>query len=423
MHNKFLITATIVLLSVFGLQAQVNLGSPYSRFGIGNLETLNIGKSNGMGGIAIGLRLPYEINPSNPASYSGIPNKVFLFQTGFKMKRTDYSDINNKVTDYDFKLNSINAALSVNKYWGMSFGMNPISTVSYNILASDSVSLGDYTSHFNNKFTGEGGLTDVYFGNAFSYKGFSAGFNASYIFGPLLYKTESAQNEQGYSSYVFNLTNTKVRDFHFRYGLQYTDSIFKKYSLTVGAFYENKTDLSSFRTKFVSRTINPSSDYPISDTIMNDTLTSGTIQIPTAYGFGFSFLTKKFIFGADYKRSNWNEVLFFGDKPESLTDASSVNFGVEYTNDVLSKQFFKTINWRFGGHLTNSELYINKTQVKDYGVNFGVGIPTKLGAKLNFGIEAGQKGTTENDLVKENYYMINFNINVADRWFIRRRFY
>lgn len=423
MRNKLLITTAIIILSIFNLNAQVNLGSPYSRFGIGDQGTLKIGRSNGMGGIALGLRLPYEINPSNPASYSGIPNKTFLFQTGFRAKRTDYSVTNDKVVDYDFKLNSINAALRVNKFWGMSFGMNPMSTVSYNIITSDSISLGDYTSHFNNKYAGEGGLTDLYFGNAFVYKGFSVGFNASYIFGPLLYRTESAQNEQGYSSYVFSLTNTKVGDFHIRYGIQYTDSLFKKYNFTIGGFYENKTDLNTIRTKFVSRTINPASDFPISDTIMNDTLTKGTIQIPVSYGFGFSFLTKKFIFGADYKRANWNDVLFFNEKPSSLTNSGSFAFGVEYTNDYISKEFFKRINWRFGCHYTNTEILLNDTQIKDMGINFGVGIPTKLGAKLNVGFEIGKKGTIENNLLQENYYMVNFNINLADRWFIRRRFF
>ncbi len=423
MRNKFLIVTAVILLFVSEIKAQVNLGSPYSRFGIGDIENLNIGRSNGMGGIALGLRMPYEINPSNPASYSAIPNKTFLFQSGFKAKRIKYSVTDNDVVDYDFKLNSINAALSINKYWGMSFGMNPVSTVSYNILVSDSVSMGDYTSHFNNKYTGEGGLTDVYFGNAFVYKGFSVGFNAAYLFGPLLNRTESVENEQGYSSYVYSLIDTKVRDFHIRYGIQYTDSLFGKYNFTIGGFYENKTDLNTIRTKFVSRTINPTSDFSRSDTIMNDTLSTGTIQIPTAYGVGFSFMTKQFIFGADYKKANWNDVLFFDKKPSSLTNSSSFAFGIEYTNEYISKQFFKTLNWRLGGHYTNTELLLNNTQIKDMGINFGIGIPTKLGAKLNFGFEIGKKGTVENNLLKENYYMLNFNINLANRWFIRRRFF
>ncbi len=423
MRNKLLITAVIIIISLFQLSAQVNLGSPYSRFGIGDLGSLKIGKSNGMGGIALGLRLPYDINPSNPASYSAIPSKMFLFQSGFNAKRIDYSVTDDNVTDYDFKLNSVNAALKVNKFWGMSFGMNPMSTVSYNILTSDSVSLGDYTSHFNNKYSGEGGITDLYFGNAFVYKGLSVGFNISYLFGPLLYKTESALNEEGYSSYVFDLTDTKVKDFHIRYGIQYSDSIFKKYSFTIGGYYENKTDLKSIKTRYISRTINPTTDYPILDTIMNDTLTNGTIQIPTAYGIGFSFLTKKFIFGADFKTANWEDVLFFDEKPGGLTNSSSFAFGLEYTNDYMSKTFFKTINWRFGGHFTNTEIILNNTQIKDVGINFGVGIPTKSGAKLNFGFEVGQKGTTDDGLLQENYYMMNFNINLADRWFIRRRFF
>ncbi len=422
MQNKIFIII-ILSLSVIKTEAQVNLGSPYSRVGIGTLENINIGRANGMGGISAGLRMSYEINPVNPASYSAIPEKTFLFQSGFKSIRTDYKDINNKVTDYDFKLNSINAAFSVNKFWGMSFGMNPLSRVNYNILSTDSVVSGDYASHFTNKYTGEGGLTKLYFGNAFVYKNFSVGINASYIFGPLINSTESYLSDDGYSSYVYNITDSKIKAFHFRYGVQYSDSVFKKYIFTAGGYFENKTDLNAVTTKFVSRTIIPASDINITDTIVNDTVADGKMQLPLAYGAGFSLLSKKWIIGVDFRVANWDDVIFFNEKPGNLTNSSSISAGIEYTNDYMSKKFFKTLNWRLGGHYTNTEIILNDVQIQDIGINFGIGIPTKLGAKLNLGFEAGRRGTLENNLVKENYYIINFNINLTDRWFIRRRFF
>ncbi len=413
----------MLLLSVSLAEAQVNLGSPYSRYGVGNLESLNVGRANGMGEAAAALRLPYEINPLNPASYSAIPNGTVLFQAGFKMTRTSYADVNDKVSDYDFKLNSINAALSINKYWGISLGMNPYSRVSYNIEAKDSVLLGDYVSNFSNKYVGTGGITDVYFGNAFTYKGFSAGVNLSYFFGPLEYNTEVMQKDNDFISIIQSTINTKVHDFHLRYGLQYSDSIFSKYSFTVGAYYENKANLKALRTRFIHREITTAFDKPIFDTLYNDTLKNGKIQTPAVYGFGLSFISKQFIFAADFKKENWKNVLFFGEKQSSLTNSTRFALGVEYTNDYMSKNFFKAMQWRLGGHFKNTELFINDTQIQEFGFNFGVGLPTKLGAKLNLGFELGQRGTMNNNLVKENYYSIYFNMSLPDRWFVRRRFF
>ena len=424
MRNKLLITAVLVFLTVFGVKAQqVNSGSPYSRYGIGNIEELKTGRTFAMGGIATGLRLPYEINPVNPASYSAIPNKIFLFHSGFNAERRNYITSGNKVDDYNFSLSSLNAAMSISKFWGLSFGMNPYSSVGYNISASDSVMNGDYVSHFNNRYSGEGGLTKIYLGNSFKYKGFSAGVNASYVFGPLIYRTESAQNEQGFSSYVFSLTDTKIKGLNLRYGIQYSDSLLKKYSFTAGAFYENITNLKATKTRYVSGTINPTSDYPIVDTLMNDTLINGIVQTPVTYGLGFSFYSPKIILGFDYRNSNWADVMFFNEKQENLVNSSLFAFGIEYTEDYMSKQFFKTLNWRVGGYLKNTELYLNNTQIKDAGVTFGVGIPTKSGAKINIGFQIGKKGTIENNLLQENYILMNFNISLTDRWFIRRRFF
>ncbi|NPA67550.1 MAG: hypothetical protein GXO50_02965 [Chlorobi bacterium] len=424
MQNKIsIIIAGILLIFTFNAKAQVNLGSSYSRFGIGEIQTVYTGRSTGMGGIATGLRMPYEINPVNPASYSVIPEKIFLFQTGFKLIKTDYSVTDDKISDNDFRLNSVNAALSINKFWGMSFGMNPVSTVNYNIFTEDSVSVGDYTSHFNNRYIGEGGLTSVYFGNAFVFKGFSAGINISYIFGTLLNKVESFLNEDGYSSFVYVEDNSKINDFQIRYGIQYTDSLFKKIKVTAGAYFENKTDLNAVKTKFVSEIIKPASDITLSDTVMNDTLSEGVVQMPLAYGVGFSAMTEKWMFGLDYRCSNWDDVLFFEEKPSSLTNSSSVSAGVEFTDNPLSKKFLKRLNWRAGGYYKNTNIFLNGTQIKDYGINIGIGIPTKFGTKINIGFETGKRGTTDDNLVQENYYVINFNINLMDRWFVRRRFF
>ena len=69
-NYKRLISASI-LLTVTGLAvAQTSTNSPYTRYGFGQLADQNFGNSKAMGGIAYGLRNGYQINASNPASYT-----------------------------------------------------------------------------------------------------------------------------------------------------------------------------------------------------------------------------------------------------------------------------------------------------------------------------------------------------------------
>lgn len=423
MQNKIITFLLVFFLSIIGIKAQVNTSSPYSRFGIGEIENSSLGRTKGMGGISSGIRLPFEINTYNPASYTAVPSKVFLFQVGIKSKRTDFITNTNSITNYDFGLASINAALKVNKYWGMSFGLMPVSSIGYKIETTDSVTLNDYTSKYENTYVGEGGISQLYFGNAFAYKGLSIGINAAYYFGALSKNTTSLMNEIGYISYLVDNEDVKIKDLHLRYGLQYNDSIFNKYNLTIGGFFENKTDLNADVLRYTNRTITVGGEATISDTIINDTINSGNVGMPMSYGFGFSIMSKQFIIGADYETSNWKDVLMFGQAQNTLANSSKLSFGIEFTQDYTSKKYLKTINYRLGGYIGNSNVILNNTQIADKGVNFGLGIPTKNGTKINIAFGIGQKGTIENNLIKENYYTINLNFNLVDRWFVRRKFF
>ena len=423
MQNKITVFLLVFFLTLGGVNAQVNTSSPYSRFGIGEIENLSLGRTKAMGGISSGMRLPFEINMFNPASYSSTPSKVFLFQVGMKAKRTDYITENNSITNYDFSLASINAALKVNKYWGMSFGLTPISSIGYKVETTDSVTLNGYTSKYQNTYVGEGGISQLYFGNSFAYKGLSVGVNASYYFGALSKKTEARMIETGYVSILYDNEDVKVKDLNLRYGIQYNDSIFNKYSITVGGFFENKTNLNANVLRFTNRIITVGGESTVSDTIINDTINSGSVGMPMSYGFGFSLMAKQFIFGADYETSNWKDVLILGQAQNALANSSKFSAGIEYTNDYASKNYYKTINYRLGGYYGNSNIMLNNTQIADAGITFGLGIPAKNGTKINITFGIGQKGTVKNNLIKEKYYTVNLNFNLVDRWFVRRKFF
>jgi hypothetical protein len=65
----------------------------------------------------------------------------------------------------------------------------------------------------------------------------------------------------------------------------------------------------------------------------------------------------------------------------------------------------------------------NGQQINDYGITFGVGLPIyRSRSTINVAAELGRKGTTENNLVLENYFRLNLMVNLYDMWFIKRRF-
>ena len=66
---------------------------------------------------------------------------------------------------------------------------------------------------------------------------------------------------------------------------------------------------------------------------------------------------------------------------------------------------------------------VNDYQLEDYGITFGVGFPVRtIKSSLNLSFTYGTRGTTEYNLVKENYGIVTFNVTLHDLWFRKRRF-
>ena len=68
-------------------------------------------------------------------------------------------------------------------------------------------------------------------------------------------------------------------------------------------------------------------------------------------------------------------------------------------------------------------LIIEDQQIKDFGISFGVGLPLKRSkTSFNLAVEMGQRGTTDYNLIQENYTRFIFNMTFHERWFVKRKF-
>jgi outer membrane protein assembly factor BamA len=94
--------------------------------------------------------------------------------------------------------------------------------------------------------------------------------------------------------------------------------------------------------------------------------------------------------------------------------------------------YFKRITYRAGIRLEDTGILVsnndsnnNFTAVNDFGISFGLGLPLKQMSSLNISLEYGQRGTTDNNLIKENYFNVGLSLSLTasgfQAWFRERR--
>jgi hypothetical protein len=75
-----------------------NTSSPYSRFGLGELQPYTFGRTSAMGGASLASRNNQQINLANPASYTAVDSLGFMFEFGVF---ANYSNYSNDIDQYE----------------------------------------------------------------------------------------------------------------------------------------------------------------------------------------------------------------------------------------------------------------------------------------------------------------------------------
>ena len=91
-------------------------------------------------------------------------------------------------------------------------------------------------------------------------------------------------------------------------------------------------DLTTRKAKddlFITAAVSRSNGFFI-DTLVNETLHVGVLQMPQSFSFGISTLiNKKLELGVDYSKTLWSESKYF-DTEQNLADHEMFSFGGEY---------------------------------------------------------------------------------------------
>ncbi|HBF88380.1 MAG TPA: hypothetical protein DDX39_07020 [Bacteroidales bacterium] len=414
MYKYLLFSAFLISnLMVF---SQAGSESPYSRYGIGDLFKNRVGQSRAMGGLSIALRSDEHVNYFNPASYTEFNAQTFVFEFGVAERFSLLSTESLSSQRSNLNIEYLTFGFPITKWWAGSIGLTPFSSTGYDIFYRDS--LADLGSILY-KYYGEGGINRVYMGHAFKFfKRLSLGINASYLFGSNVYAKDVVFEDDSIAFDYTNKDTTYFGDFYFDFGLQYVHPIKDKYELVLGATYSNKDKISAYRSQHGGIYYGTSMI-----TVFQTEREKGYHEIPQSIGFGLSFSQKnKFIAGVDYYTQKWSQTSSFGES-DSLSDSKLICFGGEYIpNADPVSQYWKKIRYRAGGHFSDTYLSFHDTQIKDFGISFGLGFPIKRTKTVfNVTFEAGQRGTITNNLLKENYYVISLNLSLSDTWFFKNK--
>jgi hypothetical protein len=413
---------TIWLLSQGPLLAQSTY-STYSIIGVGDYVDPAVPAAMGMGGLGISNGSYRYLNNSNPALLYF--NRMTLFTAGVMAE-------SKKISRQGFEpsaagsgnLQHIAMAFPLRRdKWSFALNLQPYSLVNYAFVYDGQTSTSTSPDNSTILNEGSGGITALNFSaGGLLYKGLSVGVKASFLFSG--YKKEfSSSIDAGLPSYsAIYLQRQSVSDFTYGVGIAYQKKI-GDYNLGIGFIYDFKVDAKG--TKFVrieQRTVN--NLLLFADTIANNE--PNIISLPSTIGAGISFgKPQKWTVGIDYRTQDWSnlEVDATGS-PQKFTQGSKYVLGGEYVPDPFDPQnYMKRVTYRMGVTYEIKPYWVANTQIKEFGINFGLTLPVSRFSGLDFGFMVGSRGTTDNNLVREDFFKVYFGATFNDnRWFLKPKF-
>ncbi|MDO5969422.1 hypothetical protein Q4Q35_06350 [Flavivirga aquimarina] len=420
MTTKHILYYFFFLLVSIETIAQTNSlsNSPYSLYGLGQINEINTGKINGLGKSGIAIPSTTFINNSNPASFASIPLKSFFYDFGFKAETNILTENGRKSSNIIANFSNIAIAFPLSEKSGVGITLIPYTSVGYTLNDIESNIEGS-TYSFNSDIEGTGGINNLKlnYGYAINNK-LRLGITGTVLFGQI------TQTQTNYIPITSNNTvSTSIISLYdenyysgvrLGSGLQY--DVLNNMSL--GAIVNLPTSLSGDKERVAS-----SSTETLENSISSNNLDIDDFKLPLEFGFGFQSKFKKFFsFNLDYKKSLWDNTNQ-SDQLGTYVNQDFLGLGLQYSAKKQASKFFKNLEYRAGFNYDNGNLEVNKQRVKNYAINLGIGMPLNSysNSMINIGYSYGNKGQINNGLIKENYHLLSINLSFEGKWFQKRK--
>lgn len=421
-NYKRLISASILLTFAGLAVAQTSTNSPYTRYGFGQLSDQNFGNSKAMGGIAYGLRNGYQINASNPASYTAIDSLTFLFDAGMTLQNTNFKEGNVKTNAKNSSFDYLAMQFRLWNKMGMTVGFLPFSTVGYSLSNTKKLTEDENGNDISTTSTydGDGGLQQVFAGLGYKvFDNLSIGANFSYLYGDITHSVSTAfNNANAYRS--VRMDKISISNYKLDFGLQYTYKLNKKNVLNLGAVYSLGHSLNGTGYKSnATYALNSNGGYSLQaqsvDTIKN------AFSLPHTFGIGLTYVyDNRLTIGVDYTLQKWEDAKFYNEK-NYFCNRTKIAAGAEYVPNFFSHNYLKRIRYRVGAYYSDPYAKVDgKDGAREYGVSAGFGLPLfQSKSILNISGQYVKVSPKVKGMLEENYLKINIGLTFNERWFMK----
>lgn len=465
------------------LSAQNLTFSPYSRYGIGEVNQRVNAHIMGAGGAFIALQpdtlMPILLNQGNPAALAHI--RLATLDVGLQGERHNFITSNATVKKQTVNFNYGMIGFPIRNNGGLAFGITPLSSTGYNLQTqSETPGVGTITYLYE----GQGGVNKAFIGygvlpfrNAeLNYRkalkqsagsdhpmtfsksklginklaaNTSIGVNAHYLFGTLEQSTRILYPANGLYVSTQRQRDIGITGFNAQFGLQtaYTidstssrdkDGFLRKRAFThklkfsLGYYLTLNNKLPVKYDAVIFNYIPTSLGNQVNkDTLLNQEGQTSTMRLPLEQGVGLGFRKgDKLHVLLDASMTDWTNFTLI-DTVKEFKPSYRLAVGVHYIHNRMasgSGAYLQRIQFRAGAYHNSGYLEIRNNLISRSAVTAGLGLPVGIGRRssiINLGMEYGQLGTTNNSLMKETYWRLNigFSFNAfEDRWFRKVRY-
>ena len=438
---KRLIVICITIISSCAY-AQTGTASPYSFYGIGTLRYKGTVENRSMGGMGVYLD-SIHVNLRNPAAYvsKNIESPPFnnesrpvKFSVAATMSDVRLKSDFEETTTNSSSLDYVAFSFPIGKI-GFGFGLLPFTSVGYKL---DDI---NDDNDIVNRYSGEGGVNKAFAGLGYQISDkLSVGVDFSYNFGTIQNTAiEVAYTPEGdvvqYQTREFNRSDLSGLNLNF--GLSYKTMISDKLELSTTATYSPESKLNSINTRAFSTiaieaiTFNVTRTFNIIEAdLEGQNLATTNLTLPSRLSFGAGLGDPKSWFvGAEYtfeNTSNFSNPVF-NNEISTFENSSHISVGGFFIPKYNAfSGYYKRIVYRAGFNFSNTGLVIKDESINEFGISFGLGLPVgnrNLFSNANLGFEFGQRGTTNQNLIQENFINFNISLSLNSRWFQQRKFY
>ena len=426
MIKKFLVLFTLLISTSF--LAQRTSLSPYSFFGIGEEFSPVTVEQASMGGIGVAFSHYKYLNFTNPAAIANLRYTTYGFggtHKELKLKSATSTQSSSLTT-----FNYVGIGFPIGKKAGFGVGIQPVSSVGYELENTILDANGDITEL--SLFEGNGGVNRIYFNLGFLlFKDLALGAKASFNFGNI--NNTIIDQRVGLSLGTKYEEITQVRGSAIQLGAQYKKAVKDDLTITAGAAVKLSNEMRVNGDDYLYSVILLGAAQIPRDTLSTSGI-SGTFQMPLKSTLGIGIgKTDKWYAGVEYETQDAYQTSGFLSTTNTAfryANSNRIGIGGFYIPKINSiSSYFDRITYRFGIRMENTGLLVdgsgtnsNFSEIKDFGISFGLGIPLKRLSTMNVGFEYGKRGSTDNNLIQENYLNLRLSLSLTDvNWFIKRR--